>query len=248
MVTLEPKALKLRFAMVLAGVVLAPVAKAESVLELFTSHGCYSCPPADALFNELLEQDESLIGLEYHVDYWNSLVYGSAGSWTDPFSKPEYSFRQRNYYHGDLKGREGVYTPQAVVNGSFAAVGSNRREVTSAIAEQLGDSITVDIDSADNQYVIRVNNVNDDASVKDAKVWVVRYIKSTTTEITSGENKGKTLENHNVVTSIENLGSVPSADSAEFTASADSDPNMGCAVLIQDDFQSPILAASKCPG
>lgn len=237
-----------RSALIFFSVFLAPVAKAESVLELFTSHGCYSCPPAEALFNDLKKQNDSLIALEYHVDYWNTLVYGSAGSWVDPFSKPEYSMRQRNYRHQNLRGTEGVYTPQAVVNGTYATVGSNRRQVTAAVAEQLGEDIEVLITPATDQYVIRVVNVDSDASVSDAKVWMVRYIKSITTEITSGENKGKTLENHNVVTSFESLGSVPDSDSVEFSANIDSDPNMGCAILIQDDFQSPILAAANCPG
>lgn len=244
----KQKALQPRFVLMLAGLLFAPIAKSESVLELFTSHGCYSCPPAEKLFNELNQTNDDLIALEYHVDYWNTLVYGSAGSWVDPFSKPAYSQRQRNYSHRDLRGREGVYTPQAVINGKYAAVGSNRRQVTAAVAQPLDENVTVDVATANDQYVIRVNNVGGDPSASDAKVWVVRFIKSVTTEITSGENKGKTLENHNVVTSVESLGSVPKADSAEFTASLNSDANMGCAIIIQDDFQSPILAASKCPG
>ncbi len=240
--------LTVRLALALSSVLFVPMVKAESVLELFTSHGCYSCPPAEALFNELAGQNESLIALEYHVDYWNSLVYGSAGKWEDPFSKPAYSERQRLYNFRELKGRQGVYTPQAVINGKYAAVGSNRRQVTAAVAEPLDGGVTVDVVTQNNQYVINVHNVNDDASASEAQVWVVRFIRSVTTDITSGENKGKTLENHNVVVSAESVGSVPKADSVQFTASIDSDPNRGCAILVQDGFQSPILAASKCPG
>lgn len=240
--------LKARLALILGCVLFTPIAKAESVLELFTSHGCYSCPPADALFSELKKENDSLIALEYHVDYWDSLVYGSAGSWQDPFSKPAYSDRQRLYALHTLVGRNGVYTPQAVINGRYAAVGSNRSHVTAAVAESLGDAIAVNVAADNDQYVINVINVDDEPAAADAEVWVVRFIKSVTTEITSGENKGLTVENHNVVTSAKSLGSVPKANSAQFTADIDPDPNMGCAIVIQDNFQSPILAASKCPG
>lgn len=237
-----------RLVVLVSSVFCAPLVKAESVLELFTSHGCYSCPPAEALFDELASENDSLIALEYHVDYWNSLVHGSAGSWVDPFSKPAYSQRQRNYSHKELMGRGGVYTPQAVINGQYVAVGSNRSQVSAAVAKPLAGGVSVDVASENNQYLIKVSNVDDVASASEAQVWVVRFIRSATTNITSGENKGKILENHNVVVSAEAVGSVPKADSTQFTAHIDPDPNMGCAILIQDGFQSPILAASKCPG
>ncbi len=222
-------------------------AKADSVLELFTSHGCYSCPPAEALFNELASNDESLIALEFHVDYWNTLVYGKAGSWVDPFSDPAYSKRQRSYDSKRLEGRRGVYTPQAIINGRTAAVGSDRSRINAALREKLPNDVSVSIEQVDNLWRVKVNNPNTNKEASDASVWLVRFTKSVTTEITSGENKGLTLENHNVVTSMEPIGAVPKSDSVIFSAAIDPDPNEGCAVLIQDNFHSPILAAAKCP-
>jgi len=90
----------------------ASVAAASPVVELFTSQGCYSCPPADEYLAEIIEKQPEVVALEYHVDYWDDLHYGAAGVWKDPFSDPSYSARQRRYNSLGLKGRPGVYTPQ----------------------------------------------------------------------------------------------------------------------------------------
>ena len=88
--------------------------KAESpqtkpvVVELFTSQGCYSCPPAEAYLGEL-SKNPNIVALEFHVDYWDDLVYGAAGKWKDVFSKPEFTTRQR-IYAGNLPDGQ-VYTP-----------------------------------------------------------------------------------------------------------------------------------------
>ena len=103
-------------------------------IELYTSHGCSSCPAADQLLAEFLSEEKALIALEFHVDYWNRLVHGSDGSFTDPFSSAAYSERQRQYNSTSLRGRPGVYTPQVIVNGRFATVGSNHRQITKALA------------------------------------------------------------------------------------------------------------------
>lgn len=234
-------------ALTLSAAFAAPATKADSVLELFTSHGCYSCPPAEALLSELVKEDDSVIALEFHVDYWNSLVYGSAGSWEDPFSKPAYSKRQRSYNGRNLQGRSGVYTPQAVINGQYAVVGSNRANVEAALRATTEPEVAVNIEKVDEQWQVSVNNLNGSAEAAEAEVWMVHFYKSTTTDITSGENKGLLAENHNVVFSMDPIGSVPKSDSITLNATVDNDPNVGCAVLIQDQFHSPILAAAKCP-
>src|SRR6266404_7069098 len=100
------------------------------VLELFTSEGCSSCPPADALLKKLDDagslDNVEIIAIEEHVDYWNRL------GWTDPFSSPDWTERQQRY--SQTLRRDGVYTPQLVVNGHDELVGSSERQVREAIA------------------------------------------------------------------------------------------------------------------
>jgi hypothetical protein len=117
------------------------------LVELFTSHGCSSCPAADKLLAELLRQDETLMALEYHVDYWNTLVHGSAGNWVDPFSRSEYSTRQREYAAAGLSGQPGVYTPQVIVNGRVAAVGSDHRLLQQALSETATQRLSIAIET-----------------------------------------------------------------------------------------------------
>jgi len=107
--------------------------------------------------------------------------------------------------------------------------------------------VAVNIEKVDEQWQVSVNNLNGSAEAAEAEVWMVHFYKSTTTDITSGENKGLLAENHNVVFSMDPIGSVPKSDSITLNATVDNDPNVGCAVLIQDQFHSPILAAAKCP-
>jgi len=225
----------------------APSAHAETVIELYTSHGCSSCPPAEALFNDLIKEDESLIALEFHVDYWNKLVHGNAGNFVDPFSNAKYSERQRRYNARKLKGRRGVYTPQAVINGQYAAVGSNRGRIKAALEKSIDSGIAVSISAKDSVWQVAIENDGSNKDASDALVWIVRYQKTAVTEITGGENKGLKLENHNVVVSMDPIGGVPKQGSVVLDAALDQDAGMGCAVLVQDDFQSPILAAAKCP-
>ena len=95
-------------------------AERKVVVELFTSQGCSSCPPADAYLGELAQRDD-VLALSFHVDYWNYI------GWRDPFSKRQWSARQRAY--GDTLKRRYVYTPQIVVDGAAEAVGSKRSQV-----------------------------------------------------------------------------------------------------------------------
>jgi len=113
--------------------------KLKAVVELFTSQGCSSCPPADKILSGYAKSND-VLALSWHVDYWNYL------GWKDTFSKAEFTKRQRSYAVSFR--RRGVYTPQAVVNGRNHAVGSQRSEIESLIStfQSNGQGLTVSVE------------------------------------------------------------------------------------------------------
>jgi hypothetical protein len=193
---------KTLFAALFAGFLAHPVAAADRpvVVELFTSQGCSSCPPADALLGELAQRKD-VLALAYHVDYWDRL------GWKDPYSSAAATRRQRQY--GDQFRLRAIYTPQIVVDGRAEMVGSDRRAVARAI--QAAAQATAapaprfDIDLVREANEIRVH-VGADAALAGARVQLVGYVRSRTTRVTAGENAGRTLAEANIVVSSEILG------------------------------------------
>jgi len=219
------------------------------LVELYTSHGCSSCVPADKLLGELLNEDETLLALEFHVDYWNSLVHGDDGSFADPFSKPEFSHRQRQYNSAKLGGRPGVYTPQAIVNGRFATVGSNRKHIVKALSRPVNQSLDITFEAASQAGELTVLIAGDTERRKalvGMGIMLARYIDQATTAITGGENNNRTVTNHNIVTDFSPLGEVTESGSLLFTIATPGD-NEGCVVMVQDGATTPIFAAAACP-
>ena len=240
-----------------------------AVIELFTSQGCYSCPPAEALLGELVETYDldKLIALEFHVDYWDSLVYGSHGSHQDPFSSPDNSLRQRAYNNVELEGQRGVYTPQMVVNGRYAAIGSRRGHVVKGIEVVERPSIVIDIDenSADEdalndnasfgQTSVRIQLSGDHSQVPDdARLWLAVFDIEESTTITTGENHDKTLVSHHIVREFKQV--MPPGDYSERLESDGNlqldvditlDDGQGCAVLLQESALGAVHGASYCP-
>ena len=236
-----------------------------AVIELFTSQGCYSCPPAEALLGDLIEANdpENLVALEFHVDYWDSLVYGSHGSHKDPFSSADNTLRQRLYNHdGDLRGQRGVYTPQMVVNGRYAAVGSKRRTVLEGIRQLERPSVKIDVveqslsSGADSQAAgLRIEMTGDFSSVPDdTHVWLAVFDIEETTVITTGENHDKTLTGHHMVRQLDLLS--PREGYTKLDASGGVlqletgvllGEGQGCAVLFQGSGLGPVHGASYCP-
>ena len=222
--------------------------KPLKLIELFTSQGCSSCPPADELAGKLQEADEDLLLIEYHVDYWNSLIHGRDGNFVDPYSKPEYSDRQRMYNRVGLRCRPGVYTPQAVINGRVAAVGSDKRRITKALNYETRSVMSIDITAADNDSLaIKVTGSEADRALANgADVWLVSFIDKVDTEITGGENRYKTLTNHHVATDVKRLGRVSANADLSFRVAKPTENN-GCVVLIQGAELNPVYAAASCP-
>lgn len=218
---------------------------APVVVELFTSQGCYSCPPAERFLGELADRP-GVIALEFHVDYWDDLVYGAAGKWRDPFSDPAHSERQRAY-NMRIRGQTGVYTPQMVVGGRFEAVGSRRDAVERAIARAGGAAPEVEVSVASGpDGGLRVRLAGTGAA--RGGVWLVRFRKAATTRVRGGENRGKTLVNHNVVTGMRRIGEWQGARRALVVpAPAGGEAGAGCAVIVQAAGPGPVLGAALCP-
>lgn len=217
--------------------------QALRIVELFTSHGCSSCPPADRLLGQLIQDDPNVVALEFHVDYWNDLVYGG-GNWVDPFSHRDWTERQRAYYDAKLSGRRGVYTPQMIVNGRYAAVGSDVRRVGMALADRAHASASVSVQRVDGDYEVAVQTSNPEAHGAD--VLLVRFLRRATTDVTAGENRHMMITNHHIVESIQRLGSV-SNDSVYRYQFATVSAARGCAVIVQAPDTRAIYGASNCP-
>jgi hypothetical protein len=161
------------------------------IVELFTSQGCSSCPPADAYLKSLKNRP-GVIALSYHVDYWDYL------GWRDTLGGAEYS--QRQYDYAKSRDDSNVYTPQAVINGGMHYVASQRSVVSGAIDAALakGSERWVDVTMADNNTDVMINIASGDPST-GATLWLMAFAPSISTEIEKGENAGSTIEYYNVV-------------------------------------------------
>jgi hypothetical protein len=210
---------------------------AKTVVELFTSQGCSSCPPADAYLGELAGRDD-LIALSFHVDYWNYI------GWNDPFSSRQWSIRQRAY--GDTLKRRYVYTPQMVVDGAAESVGSERERVEALIADALGRrKIEVEI-SHPTRDNIRVRVPADSGySGPAATVWLAFYDHTRDTAIAAGENNGVTLTNTNIVRSMARIGDWRGS-AMEWTLPVEAVGGQGrdgCAIIVQTGGNGRIIGA-----
>jgi hypothetical protein len=215
---------------------------AGAVVELFTSQGCYSCPPADALLAEVIHRRPDVVALEFHVDYWDQLVYGASGSWRDPFSHPDYTARQRRYHALELDGRRGVYTPQAIVNGEHALVGSDRDQMyrNLKVAAQL--PVDVFIEARGDVLGVHLQGPAGNA----ADIWHVTFLESASTPVTTGENHGKYLKNHHVVTGFSHIGRWWGSSPGLTIEAPSAGSGSSCAVLVQEPA-GQIIGAAYCP-
>lgn len=210
-----------------------------AVLELFTSQGCSSCPPADRLLGTYASK-ENVIPLSFHVDYWDRL------GWKDPFSSKAYTKRQYGYASA-LKAN--VYTPQLVINGQTEMIGSDAGKIAATLhkifAEEPTASLSIKkLDPANGKV-----NINFSASGKtgNSTLNIALVEKKVTTEIKAGENGGVTLTNFNVVTNFKTINKVDNGEnnsSIDIPASADL-KNMFVVVFLQQNGNNKILAADQ---
>jgi len=218
----------------------------KAVVELFTSQGCSSCPPADTALREF-NQGKDILGLAMHVDYWDRL------GWKDTFASPDNTARQWRYARA--LGERQVYTPQAVVNGRAHFVGSRKSRITDA-AEQLalaGEGLTVPIKLTAEGNVISVS-VEGMPAAKSATLYAVYYNAEEAVNIQRGENAGKTITYSNIVGKMEMLG-MTGAQGIAMHFSVDDIRQKGftdCALILQtktaDGMPGPIIGASVISG
>jgi hypothetical protein len=225
----------------IAAMSLSPLASAQTpvVVELFTSEGCSSCPPADALLMKLSQQGGTdLVLLGEHVDYWNYI------GWTDRFSSSQFSQRQSDYAHAL---NSSVYTPQMVIDGSKQFVGGDASEAQRAIASEARQpkpaQVTLHWEAANRLHV----SVQSPAE-ENGNVLLVITEDGLSTSVEAGENGGRTLHHAAVVRQLRKLGD---GDKGAFNANVDLAPKadwnpakLKVAVLVQDPATMKILGAS----
>ena len=204
------------------------------VVELYTSQGCSSCPPADAILHQLADR-EDVIALALHVDYWDYI------GWKDPYGKAAHAERQRAYAR--VGQRRTIYTPEMVVQGQTDIVGTKPMKLAEAIAQHasMAPKVELDLTQKGNKLVIAAKTV---ANVKGPMtVHLLAYTPEHTTKIKRGENRGKTLSYANVVEDWQVLGDWDGA--APLNISAEMSGDLPRVVLIQGKDAGPIFAAAR---
>jgi len=198
---MKRRSVALSVATIASAMLTAAVATAEprGVIELFTSQGCSSCPPADKLAGELA-RDPSLIVLSLPVDYWDYL------GWKDTLALPGHTNRQRAY--SKARGDREVYTPQVVVNGVKHVLGSDKTAIENAVAQTRNEpgtlSLPVSLSIAGDQISVTVPAAKNGAA--KGEVWLCPITRNADVAIGRGENSGHTITYHNVVRRWVKLG------------------------------------------
>lgn len=207
--------------------VLAPV-----LIELFTSQGCSSCPPADQVLSTWAAQEARagvVLPLAFHVDYWDEL------GWPDPFAAPEWTRRQRRYA-GRLGG--GTYTPELVVAGKVGMVGSDLRRIRQETAKAAGRESRLSLTMKEGKIQV-AGKPAPGVSPAAAEVYLAIYENGLVTQVKAGENGGQTLKNDFVVRRLVDLGPWTGAEPFERAISPQLEQKWevsrcGAAVFLQD--------------
>lgn len=213
---------------------LAAQTKPAVVVELYTSQGCSSCPPADG-FLASLAKDPGVIALALHVDYWDYI------GWADSFASPKYTERQKAYAHAE--GSKTIYTPQFVIQGQDRVVGHSPAEVAARVFDLMQDSAEVELWLERKGKLVTVRATTVKRQTGKMRVQLVRYMPSKSVSIERGENAGHEITYVNIVTSWSNLGSWDG--SSDFTAEAPAEGNQPIVVIVQTEGPGPILAAAR---
>ena len=215
----------------MTGSALAADANNPTVVELYQSQGCSSCPPANAVLNAIAGRPD-VLALSFAVTYWDRL------GWKDSFGHPVYTARQWEY--SNAAGRSNVSTPQVIVNGRGVLVGSNPNQLNAFIKQYDRGASGPAISLVDGKVGIAKAK-----STRPANVWLVRYDpRLQNVPIRAGENGGRTLPHKNIVRSLHLLGKW-SGDAASFAVPAATSSLYRTAVLVQNGPGGAIIAARR---
>ena len=222
----------------------AQTAKPKTLIELYTSQGCSSCPPANKLLKKYIDRDD-VIALSLPVDYWDYL------GWKDVYGKSQFSNRQRRYARVRKDGQ--VYTPQIVANGLEHAIGSRAHAVNNAIRKSAGSvhikQIALELTHEGDTLTLRSLTGGEAAGGKLPKttVWLALTKKKVSTSVTRGENRGKIITYYNVVRDLKQVGSwtgkpikITLPKNHSMVTGTD-----GCVVFLQQGSGGPIIGAAE---
>ncbi len=226
------------------------------VVELFTSEGCSSCPPADAILARLASLQNvpgaEVIALEEHVDYWDHL------GWTDPFSSREYTIRQEAY--GQSFDTGSVYTPQMIVDGYTEFIGSREPQVRQAIAKaaaRMKTRVTLAFTAQGDAHAdvtVHVDKLSGATPGDAVEVFMAITESKLHSAVTRGENAGEDLHHSPVVRTLKKIGVARGAEETSFSATPDlkiesnwKRENLQAIVFVQERKSRRILGAAAIP-
>ncbi len=213
--------------------------RSPTVVKLYTSQGCSSCPPADRYLGKLAER-EDIIALSFHVNYWDYI------GWKDTFALPESTARQRR--HGRALNARYVYTPEMVIDGVVDVVGSQSHEVEKTLAEaRLSSLNSLSVSLTESDQASATIRIGAKAEWPEADVWLIEFDKQHTVNVRRGENSGRQLTYYNIVRNIRKVGTwkgdmteIPVDLSAIREGGRD-----GCVVIVQKAHGGPIFGAAR---
>ena len=219
----------------LGNVPVAEAAARPAVIELFTSEGCSSCPPAEAYIGELAARAD-VLALAFHVDYWDDL------GWRDRFELTQAAPRQQKYQ--EVLRLRNSYTPQVILDGRADYVGSNRAAIAAAL-QSSREGVPVALSIGGGEVHVRLESSE---LGRGTDVVLVSYLRKAVSAIGRGENAGRTLDEYNIVRSISSLGHWDGSN-RELVARVDTLPRdaTDVAILVQASTQGAIVGAAMKP-
>ncbi len=204
------------------------------VVELFTSQGCSSCPPADALLAKLAQQD-NVIALALHVDYWDYI------GWKDSFAQPEHTVRQKAY--AKAAGKRMIYTPQMIIDGEDHVVGNKPAQVAELINRHAARGSAFSLQITRSAGTLDIQATANTATTGRFVVQLVEFDPMRMVDITRGENAGKILDYANIVTGWQAIAEWDGRKPLQLNKAVEA--SQPVAVLIQHADNGPIVAAAK---